>query len=178
MIVKIDIQFTANNIFATNVFHADVVSLAAGETVMDSLADITADSLPGSMKVVSGRVSTLTPDDASFISKAYALDGTRSSEGNILPLWNRFNITFNVGPTYLCRKFLAGVTEGDQIDGFVVSSTIAQLQTLYIAPLIALGVLCSPDGNAFLSGSAKLNVAMRQLRRRKKRSTPVIPLTA
>lgn len=177
-VFKVDIQVLQGTTYLTNVYHVNVADIAAADASMDDIAAIHAAGLPNVFSVVSGRVSSPAPDDGVFFTRPYNIVGSRPFTENLLPLWNRFNVTFSVGPTYLCRKFYPGVTEGDQLDGIVLTATQAAIKTLYMDPLLVLGVCCNPDGLIFSSGAVKPTVAMRQLRRRKKRTTPVIPLTA
>ena len=171
---EVVVQQSVSNVYLTNVYHVNEITFADARATALNIAQIHADALPTTFVVDAVRISNPEDDDGVFETIPLHLPGTREQTGQNLPLWNRFLPAFTVGPTFQLRKFLPGVTEGDQVDGTVVQSTLTDLQTNYIDPLVALGSVCNIYGTIVQSGVVKGAVAMRQLRRRKKRVTPVI----
>lgn len=173
-IYKLDVQTRFYTNYFTNVYHINVPDLDAAETAMDNITSIHQPTVGPNYTIVAGRVSTPAAGDGVFITRPYTKVGTRSQAGQDMPLFNRFLVEFQVGNTYKCRKFIAGIQETDNIDGGIPSGSITYYMTNYALPIIALGVCCNEHGAVFTAASVKDSVAMRQLRRRKKRTTPVI----
>lgn len=173
-VYQIDIQKAGIGQYLTNMYHVQTADFTAASAAAIQIALIEAAALPTFWKVTAARVSTPAPNDGQFITYPLNYDGSRSSSGDAMPLFNRFLIAFSAGNTYQCRKFFPGICEGEQTSGFVTEAARDQMQTLYITPLLALGVVSNPHGVLLISGVCKNIVAMRQLRRRKKRKNPVI----
>ena len=121
------------------------------------------------------RTSTLTPNDGQFITTV--LGGTGDATyGEYLPLYNtvRVDITRD-GVGRSARKYYrTPVPEGEQDNG-VLSTTFVNAFNTAINDLIATGAvpgthLCLPDGDAWLAGSTRTAVQMRQLHRKRRRS--------
>jgi hypothetical protein len=93
-----------------------------------------------------------------------------------MPLFNVFRIDFGVSGGRPSRKYIRGpLNSTDNTSGAVTGTTITLLQNSYITPLLNMNVLCDPQGQAFVNGTAWPFVGMRQLRRGSKRkTTPVI----
>jgi hypothetical protein len=173
-VFQVDIQQKVANDFLTNIYHVSVATFTDAAAAAIQIATIHAAGLPTSFFVTAARASTPAAGDGAFITYPLNFQGGRGQAGQNLPLWNRFLVSFNPGFTFQNRKFYPGIMETDQVDGQVLPSSAAEINTMYVTPLINLGFLCSPSGSLYVSGVCKSLVAMRQLRRRKKRTTPVI----
>ena len=173
-VFQVDIQQTFAAIYTSNVYHIEASDIAQAATRGLAVAQVHRALLPTVFTIDAIRVSSLPADDGIFSSTPVNMPGLRSTGTQVLPQWNRFMINFNVGYTFLNRKFFLGVLEGDQVDGVVVDATRTFIQDNYIAPLISLGYVCSKDGTLYIFGAVSPYVAMRQLRRRKRRPVPII----
>jgi hypothetical protein len=168
------IQQTWFNDFITNVYHVNELTIADAVGVGHQVALQHQKAITAWSRINAMRVSSPAPDDGVFATIPLNLVGTRPGTGEAMPPFNRIMVSFQVAYTYKCRKFITAMVEGDSSSGEVVASVLTDLQTNYINPLLALGSLCNPDGVLFTGGAAEKSVAMRQLRRKKKRVTPVI----
>lgn len=166
---------TGSTVYWTNVYHVEAASLASAITSGQSIVTLektihtTATSFT-KMRTrqagTTGNTGTITPLTGT---------GSRSNTGP-LPLFNVFRIDFGVVSGRPSRKYIRGpVITGDNTSGAVTTSTVTTIQNSYVTPLLNMGVLCDPQGQAFVNGTVWPFVGMRQLRRGSKRkATPVI----
>lgn len=173
-VFEVVVQTESASQFFTNVYHVNDVDLDTAITTAGQIAAIQAQGLTDYCTITAYRVSTPALRDGVFATIPVSIPGSRASSGERMPLFNRFLVSFQAGHTYLNRKFLAGMVEGDQAGGQVLGTVRTSIFGLYVQPLLALGVLCNPNGVIYTAGSVGDQVAMRQLRRKKKRSSPVI----
>lgn len=176
IVYQIDIQTAIAGTYITNVWHVYAPSLLDAVNMgLDDIAPLMAKLIPPTAFVNLVRASNPAPRDGNFISAPCNIPGTKVSEsGGLLPLWNRYMLNLLPPFGYSGRKFAVGLMESETQDGILIPSAIAGIQGNVCDPLAALGYLCSPGGQYYTACNISPLVHMRQLRRRKKRATPVI----
>lgn len=124
--------------------------------------------------------SDTDPDTDVFAVDVLNLIGTRGtgSGGQWLPLFNVFRIDINVvGGGRPSRKYYRGpVLESDNVGGFVDPTVRGAIEASFAALITAAnaegGELVDPDGQAYVNGVTFSKVGMRQLHRKRRKTTP------
>lgn len=158
----------------SNVYHV------SADTLLDARDNFSAVAVPFLLDVLNAAcqitkilVSSLTSDD--FSEVAIGENGTSSSGGTLLPLFNSVKALFQ--PANLGRadyKFFKGfITEDLHSGGLLSTGTAVAVDatlTSMIADMIAAAApLCSENGDLWVSPSVQNAVAMRQMHRRRRR---------
>lgn len=122
------------------------------------------------------RTSDTDPDTDSYFTDPINQFGAIAGIDDALPSFCRVRVDFgtqNGGRP--CRKYLLPpVPEVSQVNGTLTGTYAGTIQSTYVAAILAIGEYCDPDGSPIVSGSVFPRVAMRQLRRASKRTTPVL----
>lgn len=173
-VYKLDIQKVNQGVYWTNVWHVNAASLTEAINVGESLAEIEAALLPEYVSI--DKIVATTMPSGAFVSETVAIVGTRTqgSGDEPLPMFNRYQINLIPDAGYHGKKFLALLREPDQNNGNLTAGAITYITTNVLAPLGELPI-CSPSGTPYTTVAVGQRVAMRQLRRARKRTTPVLP---
>lgn len=161
----------------SNVWHnsaaliTDVVSAWSSDGIPDLLP-----ILDNTAQIASFLVSDLA--GTQFVTTPVNAAGTSSASGDLLPLFNSLKALFPDGslgrPDY--KYFKGFVTESIQTNGNLNSGTITAVEALLatlIADMDAAGAaLVSDDNDAYVSASVQEAVQMRQMHRKRKKTTP------
>lgn len=111
-------------------------------------------------------------DTEQFMTVTVNAPGLLAQAGEGYPLFAVARVDFTVsGGGRPSRKFLRGVLDESKANGLTVSADILAALNSYAAAVCAAGC-CDVDGQDFVSGAAFPQVAMRQLRRGSKKSSP------
>lgn len=161
----------------SNVYHLEADGL------LDAAIAFTDDMLPALLSVLSPNCllvkalfSSLVDD--SFTERIYNDAGTNGDTDVLLPLFNSAKVLFGTAslgrPDY---KFLKGlVTEDANENSFLASSVIGHIEDVFSALITAMssaGVpLVSENGDLWASVSVAPLIQMRQMHRRRRRTTP------
>lgn len=164
-----------NTVYWTNVYHVQASDITNAIAAGNGIVTIEKQAHGTIVSYTKMRVQQTSPIAMSGTIVPLSGTGARSSS-NPMPLFNVFRVDFNVGGGRPSRKYLrAPVLTTDNSSGALVAGTITFLNTSYITPLVALGTVVDPQGQAFQSGAPYPLVGMRQLRRGSKRkTTPVL----
>lgn len=174
--ITVEKFLAAQNEYWTNVYHVNANAgedttpitnaiVAAERTILCAPAIITKASitLPGA-----GSGSVLG-------ANVYNQEGTNVAP-NPFPLFVTARVDFTVASSRPSRKYLRYVLdEGSAGITGITSGMLSALNT-YAAAIVAVAGICDVDGQPLVSGSAKNALAMRQLRRGSKKSSPRPPL--
>lgn len=164
----------------SNVWHVDATSLsvarlAAGNVMLAPLLSL----LDSTCKITKLLVSDLA--SPAFVEVAVNSNGTSSSGGTLLPLFNSVKAFFQTAasgrPDY---KFLKGLlTEDQHAGGFLATGVGTSIDTILTNMLTAMTTngtnLVSENGDLWSSPSVQDFVQMRQMHRRRKKATPPSP---
>ncbi len=174
-VYQVDTQKINNGVYWTNVWHVIAATLSDAHIIARQIGLIEASELMTYMRVELIRTSEVGPG-GTFVSEQVTYNGGRVQSGtdNPMPAWNRYLIGLVPDSGFHGKKFLLWMLEGDQDNGSLVQSTQQRLVTNIAIPLDNLAALCSPKGVPYTSVNVISTVGMRQLRRHRKRTTPVI----
>jgi hypothetical protein len=122
------------------------------------------------------RTSDMDPMTDSYFSDPINLFGQAAPPSEALPLFNVVRVDFMVAeggrPS---RKYLRlPLTELEQQNGFLTANMLLFVRDSYVIPVLAIGTYADVDGSPISGGSVFPRVGMRQLRRARKRKTPVL----
>lgn len=173
-VFQVDIQKVYSSEYITNVYHVNTATIADAIDAAADIADIEKELYPPHIVINALRASTPTTGDDIFITTLVNIPGTRVAATPDAPPFCRNRVDLSVGPTRPLRKFLLGVQQADFSGDTFLSGVIGRVQTDYVLPLVALGVVCNPFGVFIVSGALSQVVGMRQLKRASKRKTPTI----
>lgn len=161
----------------SNVWHvsaADIVTAASTflSTAVPDLLPI----LDNSAELASFLVSDLA--GSQFVTQPVNAAGTSSASGDLLPLFNSLKALFPDGslgrPDY--KYFKGFVTESVQTNGILNSGTVTAVEgllTTLITDMDAASVpLVSDDNDQYASATVQSAVQMRQMHRKRRKSTP------
>lgn len=174
MVYKVDIQTLHLGEYWTNVWHVNAAGLTEASDFGNDIAVIMAKLLPEYSAIV--QILTTDVPTGGFISRQVSILGTRAQGAGDgpLPNWNRYLLSLVPASGYHGKKFLGVVRESDTEAGKLNSTALTYIDTNVCQPLEALGCLCSPQGFSYLEVTVRQPVGMRQLRRARKRTTPVL----
>ncbi len=173
-VFQVDVQKVYSSEFITNIYHVNVTDLTVAMDAAEDIAGIERALYPAHIVINALRASTPADADNLFFTKAVNLPGTRAISSADAPPFVRNRVDLSVGFTRPLRKFLLGVQVGDFSGDTFLPATITRIQTAYVTPLLALGVVSNISGVFATAGALSAIVGMRQLRRASKRTTPVI----
>lgn len=179
MLVSLDIQKTFRGLFFTNRYILNVTDLLAAETPADAIVVAERAITIPDVDFTSYRVSDNIAGTDLFWVKPINASGERVILTQALPLFDVLRVDFGVALGRPSRKYLRGVlAEGDQENyGELLTASLAEFQTNYVNPVLAVTEYVDVDGQPFISGAPFSRVGMRQLRRGSRRRTePVIPV--
>jgi hypothetical protein len=154
----------------TNTYVVEAASITAARDIGVQIAAIEIDVHQTYVEFRRLRTSTRVPGDDTYIITNLIGNGTFSTNGDALPLFNTVRVDLNAESGRPSRKYLRGVvSEGDQNFGQLGGVVIARAQA-YGAALAALDGYVDVDGQQLISATVSTQVAMRQLRRGSRRS--------
>jgi hypothetical protein len=166
-----------NNQKWSNVYHVDSPSLAdAASAFTDNMQPSLLVLLTTACLITKALFSSLTDD--TFLELPINEPGESGDTTVMLPLFNSIKVLFSTGglgrPDY---KFLKGImTEGANEGGFVASSVKSAVTTAYGVIISEMSInsapLVSEDGEEWSAISVQDAVQMRQMHRRRRRTTP------
>jgi len=161
----------------SNVWHVSAADLSTAADIFNVTGvPLLIDLLNSQCTLVSTLISDLGNTD--FISTPINLDGSSDAGGDLMPLFNSIKVLFTDGsfgrPDY---KFFKGLlTEGGQEGGVIDFTTLGVVNAAVQAFLDAMDgesvPLVSIDNDQYINPSAQPNVQMRQMHRRRRRTTP------
>jgi hypothetical protein len=174
--VQVHYTFGANGKWS-NVWHVSGADLLVSAGAFES-AGVPAllPLLNNDCRLASLLVSSETDD--TFVSVPVDAAGTSGASGDLLPLFNSVKVLFGDGslgrPDY---KFMKGLlTEGGQIDGTIDATTLGVIKGLmetFVGDMNIEGVaLVSEDNDEYATVSVQSAVQMRQMHRKRKKTTP------
>lgn len=174
-IFQVDIEKQQGAEFWTNVYHVDTSDISAASAAAADIVDIEQTFHTTDVSFTKYRVSTYPVSDGSFIIVPIGESGGKTPGTSQLPLFCVARADISVGLGRPCRKYYRlPLYESDTEGQSITIATRGDVDD-GLAAMVALGVLCDPDGQEWVAGSTMIPIAMRQLRRGSKRSAaPVI----
>lgn len=159
----------------SNVYHVSASTLAIASASWLTALPFLVDLLNDSCLLERILVSSLT--DGSFIQTIYNETGDDVSGGTLLPLWNSVKVLIqpnNAGRADV--KFLKGFITEDKHSLFNLSSGVSTavdvlFQNMIDAMTTNSTPLTSANGDLWVSASVQPSVQMRQMHRRRRRTT-------
>lgn len=177
---RITIQkFTAGyGLYWTNRYLTTISNMADAKGVMDRLVAAERVLYTSGTVITNGRVDDNVEDTDEYATTAYNLPGTRAAVAtDFIAPWVVGRVVFSVADLGrpLQKYIRMFVSEGDTAGPFALSSAAMAILNQYATAVVAEPI-CDPAGNLVVAGAAFPNVAMRQLRRgKKKKDTPSSP---
>lgn len=122
------------------------------------------------------RVDDNVPDTDNYVTVPANVSGAFvGTLSTMLPLFNVAVVDFSVATGRPARKFLRGVLYEEGIAEMkLTTALVTHINTNYSTPMANLTGYINVDGQQIISGAVKLEPGMRQLRRKKRRTLPVI----
>jgi hypothetical protein len=163
---QIDIEKIVGSETWTNVYHCEVASIGAAQTLAGQIKDAERVITCDQVTFVGARVRQAGAGHVGVIS-LYGQLGSRATSGAaMLPLFNCVRIDFVNGTNRPARKYLRGcLILTDIAPGFIYSNTVKTAVTTYADTLLALSGLVDPQGRTLTARSVVQVIAMHQLRR-------------
>ena len=164
----------------TNTYTLKADTLTDANTALSTVLDFELAIHSSRVEFVKRRVSTLAALDYVYITTPIVANGDVGVTGYTLPLWNCFMLFMSDNVKRPDRKYYRpGLTNNNMDLDFswstdylaVVSTAIEN----YLVDLIASDGIVSSSGASFAEVTRQRLIAMRQLKRGSKRTTPVIP---
>jgi hypothetical protein len=171
------VQTVASGQFISNTYHVEATSISNALEQGRIIAHCHKNLLPPYAFINRIRAWVPNSEPDVFYTETVNIAGTRPASTQPLPLFNRFRVDFSIGPRRPLRKFLLWPTEGDSSGGTWEAAAIAFVTTNYIDCLLdnPLLTMTGADGSPVFTGALVATPGMHQLRRARRRSTPIIP---
>jgi hypothetical protein len=161
----------------SNVYHAEADTLGAvGLAFFESMRDPLLDLLHVACTLDKVLISSL--EDETFIETPIGMGGTNGDTDDLMPLFNSAKALFATAglgrPDY---KFMKGILTDDANEsGFIASSVMTHIQNVFntiITDMSGSGApLVSDSGDLWTGTSVQAEIQMRQMHRRRRRTTP------
>lgn len=173
-------QLTGSDREWSNTYELEAVDLAEAVLIVPSIAAMEQDIHTSDVTITRALVNDKDPGTDVFSTIALNLTGTRTGggDGAYLPLFNTIRVDINVeGGGRPSRKFYrCPVLESDQQAGFVDPGVLGTIVGLVQAQIDAnIGNaprLVDPDGQGWIEAVGFAKVQMRQLHRKRRKTTP------
>lgn len=173
-------QLTGSDREWSNTYLYEADDLATAVAGAEAIAGVEVGFHLDNVTITRALASDTDPSTDFFATTTLNLIGTAGTgaDGDWLPLFNTFRVDFNVtGGGRPSRKYYRGpVRESDNDAGFVdltrKTAIQASANALLAAANAAGGLLVDPDGQTLINAVAFDKVAMRQLHRKRKKTTP------
>ena len=161
----------------SNVYHCDAASMLVAEAAWQSTGVPDLQPLLDSTCSIS-TVLLSDPAGPSFVTIPINVGGSKTTSGDLLPLYNTAKVlipTPGFGRPDI--KYLKGnVAEGDQTAGVLTTTATGEIDTRFttlITDMAAAGAaLVSDTGEAYSNCSVQPAVQMRQMHRKRRKTTP------
>lgn len=163
----------------SNTYHIFADTLALGIPFIENIVEAETTVHKQNVDFIRARISTETPDDGVFATVPLNTQGQVLASSDQLPLWNVVRVDFGVFGGRPSYKFLRlPLQESEQANGILTGGVTDTVQLFYANVLLALSneaetgpVLVDESGNFFNSADVFPRVQMRQLSRRRRRTT-------
>ncbi len=160
----------------TNTYVVDAPTLQAARDIGVQIAAIELDVHQTYVEHRRLRTSSRVVGDDEYIITALIGNGTYSTSGDAMPLFNVVRVDFNADSGRPSRKYLRGVLGEGDINFNALGATVIARAQAYANALVALDGYVDVDGQQLISAVVSSTVGMRQLRRgSKRRVLPTIP---
>lgn len=164
----------------TNVYHVDASTLGAVITNFNSIMlPVLIDLLSPSCRIVKVLASSLADD--TFIEDSVETAGTSGFTDSLLPFFNCAKVliaTASLGRPDV--KFIKGwLTEAMTASGVIDPARVSEITTAFNDMINDMDTGATPlvadDGGAWVDASTQPNIQMRQMHRRRRRTTAPTP---
>lgn len=171
------VQTVASNEYISNTYHVDAADIEEALIQCEIIAEAQSNLIPPYFFINRIRVWVPLSEPDVFYTRTVNIPGKRDASSQVLPFFNRFRVDWSTGPRRPLRKFLLGPTEGDSSGITWEQAAITFVTTQYINALLNNSAvnLCAADGTPVISGALVAQPGMHQLRRARRRNTPIVP---